>query len=785
MADIVAKPISELRQEANTIHEANTRGENTQIRVGGLFQDIVDWLAVNVPDTFVTLMTPLAQINNAQLGAPSNGQGLVYNNGHWQYGDFGGDGGGGTNTVDWNNITNKPNTFIPSTSYALRKKAEGNIYYLQLTCTENEQTDVISSLEWPSGGGGGDLPSNVVLYTEDSWAEHFEDKECITTDVLCFHSYSGSSTHYLWLNTQNQLMYDDTLLGTGINWGNNVAPEGTQPKIEIEGNFYLSGDTGQMGIFHANKVGIANYNSDAEGFVGWRDLEVIDGDLYFAGSKISNSNLDLHLNGSHLYLWDTANESTIGSGVELNTGGGGSSSIYGLVADVEPTTGGTNYRIYIDGPDGQIGSEDVLLFIPDSGGGGGTDANAVHYITSGLSAGNVKLPTADKSGGLWASDYGIGDNNSVFGGISKVGNNISFQNNINGGIFKFNKPVLIENETLTLEYNGKKVEFSTPSRNDTSKRLDIKTYTYNSGEEVYVQDTGGYIYLNGSAISGGGGSTKLQVGSTIVSPDSNGIITIGYAGGTTVSTGTNSITISSTSGSGGVSKLKVGNTDVLPDSNGAITFAGSGVSASGSTITITGGGGGWTPSQGGSQITSDDIASNAVITAKINAKAVTGAKIDDQAVSRTKVDNTVITKTSLSNLCTKLSNAFNVIIAVQASSNGIDNKFWVAKEIQGSLSDSTFFFYKGTLSDTGRTCTNLIFEYQTNNNQIRPIKGSTYNEPLCFNTSTGPYEDQYAEITTSMVNTVCSVLSSSYSITVTAGSELTVSSTPDVTEFCQ
>ena len=159
-----------------------------------------------------------------------------------------------------------------------------------------------------------------------------------------------------------------------------------------------------------------------------------------------------------------------------------------------------------------------------------------------------------------------------------------------------------------------------------------------------------------------------------------------------------------TSGSGGVSKLKVGNTDVLPDSNGAITFAGSGVSASGSTITITGSGGGWTPPSGASTtLQTDDITDEAITVDKLDSSAVTTAKIASKAVTNGKladdVKDTYISVTSLNNFFSALNNVIGTTFIKQLLSTH-QYMFWVYPTHTDTLgSNAMFLFYAGTISD--------------------------------------------------------------------------------------
>ena len=608
MADIVAKPISVLRQEADTIHEANTRGENTQVRVGGLFQDIVDWLAVNVPDTFVTLMTPLAEINNAQLGAPSNGQGLVYNNGHWQYGDFGG--GGGTDTVDWDNITNKPNTFTPSTSYALQKIRQGDIDYLQLTCTEDQQTIPISTLEWPSGGGGGGLPNNLVYYTLATYGEHFTNKQCINTKILELENLNSSGGHFLWVNpATSNLMFDEKpIVGSGIEWGENTAPANTLPNIVLNGNLYLQQDSNQYGgIFAANTIRISDYRLVGEentyGYLGNRDIWVEDGELHFGNMQVTKTvndvqmlNVegeadDLHLEGNHLWLWNTVNETTIGSGVELPASGGGgggsTSNILGLAVhtDVDQETGDTTYEIYIDTNQGQLGTETASILVPGSG-SSSTDLNAVHYNGSG----NVVLPDGrSKPGNLTTGDILFLKSNTPVGSITSDGNMLTIENPRNGGV-----KIKGTSSTDYIQIGGTSgstasTDMIVLANNDRRTTLKNSTDSHTPGLYIVTEQ-----YVNSQWTQDSAGTAKVFVnGQEIGSGGPSGGLTAATAGGqNVVATGTTTAAIPVADATHyGV--IKIDPAATLSTNQYPVKLS-SGVAY----VEVSGSGGGWTPTGG-------------------------------------------------------------------------------------------------------------------------------------------------------------------------------------------
>lgn len=73
----MSKTIEQLRSQASQIEEASMQGENTQLRVGGLFTDIIDFIA-QIPATETILGPLLKALNNSGLIDPEDGQTLVF-----------------------------------------------------------------------------------------------------------------------------------------------------------------------------------------------------------------------------------------------------------------------------------------------------------------------------------------------------------------------------------------------------------------------------------------------------------------------------------------------------------------------------------------------------------------------------------------------------------------------------------------------------------------------------------------------------------------------------------
>lgn len=73
----MSKTIEQLRAEAALIEDAVRQGENTQVRVGGLFQDIIDFIA-QIPITETVLGPLLQALNNSELINPGDGQTLTF-----------------------------------------------------------------------------------------------------------------------------------------------------------------------------------------------------------------------------------------------------------------------------------------------------------------------------------------------------------------------------------------------------------------------------------------------------------------------------------------------------------------------------------------------------------------------------------------------------------------------------------------------------------------------------------------------------------------------------------
>lgn len=109
----MAKTISELTTEATIIRTEADAGDNTASRVGTMFQDIIDYLGtLNTSSDSedeggsggggggVSLNEPLSSINNMARTPGSENKILVYQNGVWTYGDYGG-GSTPTSGVTW------------------------------------------------------------------------------------------------------------------------------------------------------------------------------------------------------------------------------------------------------------------------------------------------------------------------------------------------------------------------------------------------------------------------------------------------------------------------------------------------------------------------------------------------------------------------------------------------------------------------------------------------------------------------------------------------------------
>ena len=71
------KTIEQLRAQAAQIEEAVRQGENTQIRVGGLFMDVIDFIG-QIPVTETVLGPLLQALNNSELLDPGDGQTLTF-----------------------------------------------------------------------------------------------------------------------------------------------------------------------------------------------------------------------------------------------------------------------------------------------------------------------------------------------------------------------------------------------------------------------------------------------------------------------------------------------------------------------------------------------------------------------------------------------------------------------------------------------------------------------------------------------------------------------------------
>lgn len=424
------------------------------------------------------------------------------------------------------------------------------------------------------------------------------------------------------------------------------------------------------------------------------------------------------------------------------------------LADSTPYGAGLSYS------DGAIYLKDqydnVLAYadISSGGGGGGSDAYAVRYIPSGQNAGNVKLPVDSpgdyKKGDLWANSIIIGNADTIYGSIAKSAgtNDIIFDNNLNGGIFEFDKSIATTSSKIILGNRmSKKVEISIPSGSGITDKLDINTFTYVT-DTGYTQDTGGSIYLNGVAIgSGGGGGGGLTTGSwaaffdlnTKGSGDTTGYLYLNndgvglknetygdnlYLNGNVLylrkgTTNLNNVQLSSYGTSlslaGNSLSLMNGettlNTVTIPSSGGsgvaAISVGGTQVSGSGDTFSMTGSGGtkltaitsgtggvlidSWKPSGGTDQqpkVSTDDIVNNAVTANKLNNDVGTKCLNADGITSLVSLLNRVAPNMEI----TAASNGVNkyVFFGVETLANG------------STLVNNSFFYYDTTSGDVSK-----------------------------------------------------------------------------------
>lgn len=430
----------------------------------------------------------------------------------------------------------------------------------------------------------------------------------------------------------------------------------------------------------------------------------------------------------------------------------------------------TPYGAGLSCSDGAIYLKDqngnVLAYadISSGGGGGGSDAYAVRYIPSGQNAGNVKLPVNSqgdyKKGNLWANSIIIGSADTIYGSIAKSAstNDIIFDNNLNGGIFEFDKSIATMSSKIILgNRSSKKVEISIPSGSGITDKLDINTFTYVT-DTGYTQDTGGSIYLNGVAIgSGGGGGGGLTSGSwaaffdlnTKDSGDTTGYLYLnndgvsledGPSGGLTAATagGQNVVATGTTTAAIPVADathygvIKINPAASLSTNQYPVKLS-SGVAY----VEVSGSGGGWTPTGG-------TTSNPKVATGDIENKAITNAKIDDSTIQYEKLHDNVgdvyINATSLNNLLTAL-DRINVSLIKQLDSVNHNFVFWappVHYTGQTFGTDAMYLYYSGNIICREGTVNNPIFYY--NGSTLQVCVDGTRNKIWRFDTSSGPVQ---------------------------------------------
>lgn len=215
--------------------------------------------------------------------------------------------------------------------------------------------------------------------------------------------------------------------------------------------------------------------------------------------------------------------------------------------------------------------------------------------------------------------------------------------------------------------------------------------------EHYLSVDNDVLKLDGDAVT-----TKLKINgspATVISPDSDGAITIIGTGGTTVTAGNNSITINS-----------------------------------------SGGGGGWSPSQGGSQITNEDIATGAVTNANISSAAAN--RIQKNKLHDNVGDNYVSTS-SITRLLTVLRN-INIPIIGSVDTNSHKFLFWspvaYVDSASGIGSGTKYFYYNGQFDIQGSS-SKVVNPILVSVNTVISLCVQTYNNQALvwvYNSASGP-----------------------------------------------
>lgn len=328
--------INNLKNRATVIKTENQDGANTADRVGGLLYDIIDTFDGMIGSGISSgLNNPLAAINSANLGNPSGDKILAYQNSIWKYIDI----PTGAGTVDWNNITNKPDltglSYLPDTTrYGSSLAIDGNTITLK-----DASNAALSSISLGN--------SSLVYYGTDTLPDNSTTQSSITAGDIRLNKSGSSDTVQLWSTNNGTLMFGNSPV-SGIQWGENTVPDvSIQPKIIIKGDLYVEKEDGSNlgGKVQADNLALFTTQIDEDNNLSYvyRSICLTGGELSFDGFNLTvpdgegghKLNIDesilipddLHLNGNHLYLWNTNQECTIGSGVELPASGGGEALI--------------------------------------------------------------------------------------------------------------------------------------------------------------------------------------------------------------------------------------------------------------------------------------------------------------------------------------------------------------------------------------------------------------------------------------------------------------------------
>lgn len=802
--------IQEMRDQADVIYEARQDGENTQIRVGKLFQDIVDYLGGNSPEGNIVYFDSAGDIE-------------VYNGNLLNVGEISANRlnlfeGGGTHSLDvvdgelcydgvpisdyggalveWENIQNKPSVFPTEGTYGTSLSITGDsVKVLNLKSGD----DIISTVTLPTAGS----MSGYIPYTTNT---HGNTSIPYSADInsIALHTINNqvptSESNLLWVNSLNnspRLMFNDTNLLSGIHWG----PSWNTPMIDEEEWVKLEGSV------WANTYKISNYTQregeSAYSYNGGFELQVKDGELWYDNLQVTETVEDirrlkisggiekLYLDNYHrLYLADSEGEPIDGTEVELAP----------FIPDDLKLTSNHLYLWSNAANNGEGAAIGEGVELPTSGGGGGS-SDVIGLPAGSISNGTRVNVSTNK---LEVGTASLHNGGSVQGNVLDIRSSDDLR------------------KALCIIDSDNNINFATFFRNSTEDSWTVQTDAKN-------------LKINGHIIGGGtgGGITNVKIAGSAASIQDNyalipkagimqyGVIQIGAYRDAEVTcesvgslsttqnyqlqmdnTGKTFVHVPWTSGSGITSGTWAAffneKSKGSSDTTGYLYLSNNGVSLQGSTGGLT-----WT------DLNSYDTDSNKIInyshipiaqyqkiggistgyTSSGNSFALNVDQQHGQGYV-TVSKEVFVSSISIQNLCTAFENSTGVLVRKKYNAISQEFDFWVASLYTNTVPDGTYYISTGTGSSTGAAIVKLVISSSRTSFNLsvlvnsHPYYWSFTSEGVKINNSISVTETSTRAIYNSVANKINAIEGNNVIQTISSGNPTeTVSNAPNVTLY--